>query len=102
VSEQGIPLGGSKRGCLSFPRDFIVSASRTLLGGGLVFRLPFGLDKFVSLEPAKGRVDGPAGEPGCLHDIEAIAIAKADCFEDESGGMGQSRWIHDYVVCYHK
>ena len=95
-------MGGSKGSRLPFFRDFVVPASGALFCHGLLFRLPLGLHKFVSLEPAKGGVDGAAGKAGNLHDIEAIAVAEADCLEDEGRGMGETRDVHGYVVCYHE
>ena len=100
MCEQGITLGSGERRGLTFAGDLIISASGALLGGGLLFGLPFGLDELVAFQAAKRGIDGAAGQAGDLHDIETVTITEANCLKDQGRGMGQARHVHDYVVCY--
>ncbi len=94
TGEEWISLGGSQRGDFAFARDLIITAGRTLVGRGFFFGLPLGDNELVALESAECGIDGATGQAGHLHDIEAEAVAEAECLEDESRAMGESRGTH--------
>jgi hypothetical protein len=102
TGEQRIAFCSRKSGSFAFTRELIITPRGALVGEGVVFGLPPGLDEFIALESAEGWIDRAAREPGDLHDIEPKAVPQADRLEDESRAVREARVAHGYVVCYHK
>jgi hypothetical protein len=92
MGEEWVALGSGEGGGFAFACHLVIPARGALFGGGFFFRLPARFDEFVALEAAERGVDGAAGESGDVHDVEAEAVAEAECLEDESRAVGEAGW----------
>src|SRR5690349_14120971 len=82
---QGAPLRG----------QLVIPARRALLALCLRGVLPLRRGEAVFLEPAEDRVDGAAGEPRGVEDVEPVAAAARERVEHEGGRGGQARHVPD-------
>src|SRR3569833_1094463 len=83
------------------PGDPIVFSGRALFCQCLLFRLPLGRDQTIGFHAAQGRINSAAGEPGCIHDVEAVAAATIYGLQNQGSRMRELRRIaHSYIASY--
>ena len=91
AGESGESRRGVAQGLSTGAGDLVVAARRALFVARVGDRLPLGAEQAGVLETAEDRIDRSAGQAGGVHDLEAVAKARAHGEEHDAGGVGDAR-----------